>query len=156
MATKGVVEITSKQKKSAKRKPSRAKPKEIQAAGPKPRVRTKKPEPTNIERLQKVQVRIYRALPGIVRALIVKAREGSYLHARCLFEVARLAELHVPAESANEPWARQLLEELRKIPVPDGHHEVKEVNPSSFEATTKVSTANEGEPLEWERGTDQP
>ncbi len=145
-------EITSQETKPEKPRPSKPRTRTPRAATSKPQVGTEKPEPTFIEQLQRVQATIYGALPEIVGALIDKAREGSYLHARCLFEVARLAELHVPAESANEPWAKLLLQELRKIPDPRGNRDPLDVNPSSFEPATKVSVAGLTEPVEWEAG----
>ncbi len=54
------------------------------------------------------------ACPEIVEAQIAKAREGSYLHARLLFDFAGLSgALGAPDSAADDSLARVLLRELQ-------------------------------------------
>lgn len=59
---------------------------------------------------------IRRAAPDVVRNLIVKASEGSYLHAKFLFELAGLDLTKGGEEpgAGNESLAGYLLKELRE------------------------------------------
>ena len=55
-------------------------------------------------------------LPGILQALVKKAKQGSYLHAKCVFEFARIAEIELPKIEKPEPWVEELLTALRAVP----------------------------------------
>ncbi len=57
-------------------------------------------------------------LPEIMAALVEKAKAGSYLHAKCAFELARISEIELPKVSKAEPWVEELLSVLRSLPDP--------------------------------------
>ncbi len=56
---------------------------------------------------------VERALPDIVGALITQAREGSYQHAKFLFEFAGIASFPQPAGEGEESLAALLIRELQ-------------------------------------------
>lgn len=58
---------------------------------------------------------ILRARPGIIQAIIKQAREGSYQHAKFLFEYAGIANAETPAAEAEpqQSLAALLLEKLQ-------------------------------------------
>ena len=66
--------------------------------------RTRQSTPRSFDPAQAVK----RALPGIVGALIEQAEQGSYQHARFLFEFAGIANLP-PAEAPEEESLAALL-----------------------------------------------
>jgi hypothetical protein len=61
---------------------------------------------------------VFEALPGIVEKLIEKAMEGSCQHAKCVFDLARVAEVQMAKDEPTEPWVLELLSALRAIPDP--------------------------------------
>jgi len=68
----------------------------------------------NLERELSEAIRL--AAPDVVRNLIVKANEGSYLHAKFLFELAGLdlKQDATPPDEGDESLAGYLLKELRE------------------------------------------
>lgn len=95
-----------------------------------------------VEQLQSVRDRIFAGLPEIVGALIAKAEGGSYLHAKCLFELARISEVKLPKEIEAQGWAATMLRELRAIRTGSGQHEEDKMNPSSVEVLRGAEAAN--------------
>jgi hypothetical protein len=59
---------------------------------------------------------VFGALPGIVDKLVEKALEGSVQHAKCVFEMARIAEVEAVKDEKPEPWVAELLSALRALP----------------------------------------
>ncbi|HEU5401213.1 MAG TPA: hypothetical protein VFU86_07645 [Terriglobales bacterium] len=75
-------------------------------------------EVLKIEKLQEAAAIVVNELPEIMTALVEKAKAGSYLHAKCAFELARIAEIELPKVSTAEPWVEELLSALRALPDP--------------------------------------
>ncbi len=71
--------------------------------------RGRKPGPAAEDPAQAVT----RAMPGIVNALIAQAEQGSYQHARFLFEFAGIAGCAPPVAPEEESLAALLLRELQ-------------------------------------------
>lgn|SRR5512146_1136689 len=71
-----------------------------------------------IEKLQQAAAMVVNELPEIMAALVEKAKAGSYLHAKCAFELARISEIELPRVSKAEPWVEELLSALRVLPDP--------------------------------------
>ena len=71
-----------------------------------------------IGKLQQAAAIVVNELPAIMAALVEKAKEGSYLHAKCAFELARISEIEMPKVSKAEPWVEELLSALRALPDP--------------------------------------
>lgn len=71
-----------------------------------------------IEKLQEATAIVVNELPEIMAALVEKAKDGSYLHAKCAFELARISEIELPRVSKAEPWVEELLSALRALPDP--------------------------------------
>ena len=71
-----------------------------------------------IKKLQQAAAIVVDELPEIMAALVKKAKEGSYLHAKCAFELARISEIELPKASKPEPWVEELLSALRALPDP--------------------------------------
>ena len=71
-----------------------------------------------IEKLQQAAAIVVNELPEIMEALVEKAKAGSYLHAKCAFELARISEISLPNVSKPEPWVEELLSALRALPDP--------------------------------------
>ncbi len=71
-----------------------------------------------VDKLQQAAAIVVNELPGIIAALVEKAKEGSYLHAKCAFELARISEIELPRVSKPEPWVEELLTALRALPNP--------------------------------------
>ena len=71
-----------------------------------------------IEKLQQAAAIVVNELPEIMAALVEKAKAGSYLHAKCAFELARVSEIELPKVSKAEPWVEELLSALRALPDP--------------------------------------
>ena len=71
-----------------------------------------------IEKLQEAAAIVVNELPEIMAALVEKAKAGSYLHAKCAFELARISEIELPRSSMAEPWVEELLSALRALPDP--------------------------------------
>src|SRR5512146_1725618 len=71
-----------------------------------------------IEKLQQATAIVVNDLPEIMTALVEKAKAGSYLHAKCAFELARISEIELPRVSRAEPWVEELLNALRALPDP--------------------------------------
>jgi hypothetical protein len=71
-----------------------------------------------MEKLQQATAIVVNELPEIMAALVEKAKAGSYLHAKCAFELARIAEIELPKVSEAEPWVEELLSALRALPDP--------------------------------------
>jgi hypothetical protein len=71
-----------------------------------------------IQKLQQAASIVVNELPAIIDALVKKAKEGSYLHAKCAFELARISDLELPRQSRPEPWVEELLAALRALPNP--------------------------------------
>ena len=88
---------------------------------------------TKAERLESLRLRIFESLPAVVDALIEQATSGSYQHAKCLFDLARLAEVKLPKEMDPQGWAAMMLQELRAIPASSGQPKPVELNPSRVE-----------------------
>jgi hypothetical protein len=59
---------------------------------------------------------VFGALPGIVDKLVEKALEGSVQHAKCVFDLARIAEVETLKNEKPEPWVAELLSALRALP----------------------------------------
>ncbi len=70
------------------------------------------------EKLQQAAAIVVNELPEIMAALVEKAKAGSYLHAKCAFELARISEIELPRVSKAEPWVEELLSALRALPDP--------------------------------------
>ena len=68
-----------------------------------------KPAPAAFDPAKAVE----RALPGIVNALIAQAEQGSYQHARFLFEFTGMANLPPAAAPEEESLAALLFRELQ-------------------------------------------
>ena len=62
---------------------------------------------------------VFRALDGIVKVMIVRANEGSHLHAKLLFDLAGISAASLPPEAdagAEEPsLTRMLMEKLDQM-----------------------------------------
>ena len=71
-----------------------------------------------IEKLQQATAIVVNELPEIMAALVEKAKTGSYLHAKCAFELARISDIELPKVSKAEPWVEELLSALRALPDP--------------------------------------
>jgi hypothetical protein len=71
-----------------------------------------------VEKVEQANALVVLELPGILQALVKKAKEGSYLHAKCVFEFARIAEIELPKVEKPEPWVEELLTALRAVPDP--------------------------------------
>jgi hypothetical protein len=71
-----------------------------------------------IEKLQQATAIVVNELPEIMAALVEKAKAGSYLHAKCAFELARISDIELPRVSKAEPWVEELLNALRALPDP--------------------------------------
>jgi hypothetical protein len=71
-----------------------------------------------VQKLQEAASIVVNELPEIMAALVEKAKEGSYLHAKCAFELARISDLELPRQSKPEPWVEELLAALRALPNP--------------------------------------
>lgn len=71
-----------------------------------------------VEKLQQAAAIVVNELPEIMEALVEKAKAGSYLHAKCAFELARISEIALPKVSKAEPWVEELLSALRALPDP--------------------------------------
>jgi hypothetical protein len=71
-----------------------------------------------IEKLEQAAEIVVNELPEIVAAMVEKAKAGSYLHAKCAFELARISEIELPRVSESEPWVEELLSALRALPDP--------------------------------------
>lgn len=71
-----------------------------------------------IEKFQQAAAIVVNDLPAIMKALVEKAKEGSYLHAKCVFELARISEIELPKVQRAEPWVEELLGALRALPDP--------------------------------------
>ena len=71
-----------------------------------------------IEKLEQAAEIVVSELPEIVAAMVEKAKAGSYLHAKCAFELARISEIELPKGSESEPWVEELLNALRALPDP--------------------------------------
>ncbi len=71
-----------------------------------------------VKKLQQAAAIVVNGLPEIVAALVSKAKTGSYLHAKCAFEFARISEIELPKVSKAEPWVEELLSALRALPDP--------------------------------------
>ncbi len=71
-----------------------------------------------IEKLQQAAAIVVNELPEIMAALVEKAKAGSYLHAKCAFELARISEIELPKVTQAEPWVEELLSALRALPDP--------------------------------------
>lgn len=71
-----------------------------------------------MEKLQQATAIVVNELPEIMAALVEKAKAGSYLHAKCAFELARISEIELPKVSTAEPWVDELLSALRALPDP--------------------------------------
>jgi hypothetical protein len=67
-----------------------------------------------IERSRKL---IINAAPSITQAVIEQAKEGSYLHARMLFDFAGLTAAQAPEATSISPVLELLMQELEK-PLP--------------------------------------
>lgn len=89
---------------------------------------------TKAERLEGLRLKIFESLPAVVDALIEQATSGSYQHAKCLFDLARLAEVKLPKEMDPQGWAAMMLQELRAIPISSGQPKAAELNPSRVES----------------------
>ncbi len=83
--------------------------------------------------LEQARESIFRSLPSIVDAMIAKASKGNYLHAKCLFELARISEVKLPKPIDSQGWAARMLNELRAIRLEASQREPDVVNPSSIE-----------------------
>lgn len=59
---------------------------------------------------------VFAALRDIAQAMVDKAIQGSYLHAKCAIEMARVAEVELPKHSEPEPWVVELLSALKALP----------------------------------------
>ena len=71
-----------------------------------------------VAKLQQAAAIVVNDLPEIMAALVEKAKAGSYLHAKCAFELARISEIELPKVSKAEPWVEELLSALRALPDP--------------------------------------
>jgi hypothetical protein len=71
-----------------------------------------------VEKLEQAAAIVVNELPEIVAAIVEKAKAGSYLHAKCAFELARISEIELPRGSEPEPWVEELLSALRALPDP--------------------------------------
>lgn len=71
-----------------------------------------------VEKLRQAAAIVINELPEIIAALVEKAKEGSYLHAKCAFELARISDIELPRQSKPEPWVEELLAALRALPNP--------------------------------------
>jgi hypothetical protein len=71
-----------------------------------------------MEKLQEATAIVVNELPEIMTALVEKAKAGSYLHAKCAFELARISDIELPKVSKAEPWVEELLSALRALPEP--------------------------------------
>ncbi len=71
-----------------------------------------------IEKLQQAAAIVVNELPEIMTALVEKAKAGSYLHAKCAFDLARISEIELPKVAMEEPWVEELLSALRALPDP--------------------------------------
>ncbi len=69
-----------------------------------------------IEKLQQAAAIVVDELPEIIAAMVEKAKAGSYLHAKCAFELARISEIELPKVAKTEPWVEELLSALRALP----------------------------------------
>lgn len=61
---------------------------------------------------------VFESLPEIVAVLVQKAKEGSCQHAKCVFDMARIAEIEMKKPQKAEPWVKELLNALRGLPEP--------------------------------------
>ncbi len=59
---------------------------------------------------------VFDSLPEIVEKLVELAKQGSCQHAKCVFDLARVAEVHMAKDEPVEPWVTELLTALRAIP----------------------------------------
>ncbi|MDT8068661.1 MAG: hypothetical protein ROO76_10915 [Terriglobia bacterium] len=75
-------------------------------------------ERLKVEKLRQAAAIVINELPEIMAALVEKAKEGSYLHAKCAFELARISDIDLPRDSKPEPWVEELLTALRALPNP--------------------------------------
>ena len=71
-----------------------------------------------VEKLEQAAAIVVNELPEIVAAMVEKAKAGSYLHAKCAFDLARISEIELPKGSESEPWVEELLSALRALPDP--------------------------------------
>ena len=71
-----------------------------------------------IEKLRQATALVVNELPEIMAALVEKAKAGSYLHAKCAFDLARISDIELPKVSKAEPWVEELLSALRALPEP--------------------------------------
>lgn len=71
-----------------------------------------------VKKLQEAAAILVNELPEIMTALVEKAKAGSYLHAKCAFELARISEIELPKVDKAEPWVEELLSALRALPDP--------------------------------------
>ncbi len=85
----------------------------IAAAKLKPRRRRSK-----VKQVESAANLVFESLPEIVGALVEKAKEGSCQHAKCVFDVARIAEIEMKKPQKAEPWVRDLLNAIRGLPEP--------------------------------------
>ncbi len=69
-----------------------------------------------VQKLERAAAIVISQLPEIMDAIVEKAKEGSYLHAKCAFEVARISDIELPKVEKPEPWVDELLNALRALP----------------------------------------
>ena len=77
----------------------------------------KKNDETNSDAaLYRARTRVIRAMPKIIDAIIEKANDGSYLHAKFLLDFASCEPGSEPVSGGEESLAAMLLKELRDEP----------------------------------------
>src|SRR5579864_8807587 len=75
---------------------------------------TPDPDITPAEAVERSRKLIINATPKITEGVIVQAKEGSYLHARMLFDFAGLTAVQPPEAASVSPVLEVLMKELEK------------------------------------------
>jgi len=75
---------------------------------------TPDPDITPAEAVEQSRKLIINATPKITEGVIVQAKEGSYLHARMLFDFAGLTAVQPPEAASVSPVLEVLMKELEK------------------------------------------